>query len=603
MVKSKEQVSEALRSRVLAGYDPYYEYESAVDHGLDWLILSKEEFESISKNARTERTLTRASEPKTAEVLKQYFFPSIVNNLIMRHKEKDVDIGTVCNAMKTAISMDSLLNNLAEVFRLSINDIEDDLADFGLSDLVQLYKLKTAKEGNEVQESNSGMLLSSNQESLNPFPDVFSVHFNPGISSPISIDETLKTSLEDLFIEVASKLSSDPFVELYRNDVLSYYNSFMSDVSPKIEAETKKLFLNTRLEYLITTGIGANEQFTHFAASVNNNNPDRHLQWIIINSPKDLSLLPLDSNKDNTLFLEFSRSSLTEETVKIHEYTPRDAKRIVFSNSGPLFDIAARDGNLTLSLPDQVSGRYGRNKTPILLAPMLIAGMDVAQFWRDIDEATQVFDITNHNSLPFVLAKFILIWQKLHKNNFIYLGCNDKQLSLLTDQFIQFWNEGVNKGGNDLLMSSFFGLPRDSHMNIEGVLGNQQTKMGVFVLKTNMRDSKRHPIVSEFIDPINPNHAGLHFGDEEVILAMANYRRFSEVMPSVLFEVPNQTSLKLSAILGQLFADVTFIYSRLMGIDPGSNPEVKFVRERSANLLADVAKTIRETNVAIENAF
>ncbi|MCL2165383.1 MAG: hypothetical protein FWH55_13590 [Oscillospiraceae bacterium] len=604
MAITKQQVIEALTAQVLEGNDPIYEDESARDHGYDWLVLSQDEFESVSRGARLERTLRKAKEPGTAELLEQYMFPGLINNLIIKYRNKGVDFGAVRNALKTSLSIETLVNNLAEVFRLSKQDVEKDLSEFGLSDLVQLYKMKSVSDkGDGAQGNTSSISLSTNPKALNPFEDLFSARFSPDAASAIPIDESLKGLLEKLFIEVPAKFSTDPFIKLYRDDVLPYFEGFMSDVAPVIERELRKLFGGGYPKYMVTTGIGANEQFTHFAASINNNNPSRRMKWLVINSPRDLSLLPDDADKENTLFLEFSRSSLTEETVKIHEYTPRDAKRIVFSNSGPLFEIAKRDGDLTLSLPDQVSGRYGRNKTPILLAPMFIAGMDVGQYWSDIDSAVKTFDISDGNSLPFVMAKFILIWQKLQAKNFIYFGCNDKVLSLLVDQLIQFWNEGVNKDGNDFLMSSFFGLPRDSHMNIEGVLGNRMTKMGIFLIRNNMRDKKRHPMVSEIIDPINPEHAGLHFGDEEVILAMANYKRFSEVMPAMIFEVPAEPSLRLSAVLGQLFADVTFVYSRLTGIDPGSNPEVKFVRERSAHLLADVAKSIREKGISIEKAF
>ena len=602
MAKTKPEVIEVLKSRIMEGHDPCYsEYESAANTGHDGPVLSREEFESVSRAARLERTLQNASDPKTAELLAQYVFPPLVNNLIIRHKDKGVDINAVCNALKTAISVESLLNNLAEVFRLSKNEIEHDLSDFGLSDLVQLHRMKASAAASE--EPASAMYLCDTNGALDAFPDLFSIKFSAGISSPIPVGEAMKESLNRLFAEVPAKFSTDPFIKLYRNDVLSYFDSFMDEVAPPIDSEIRKLFAGGYPAYMVTTGIGANEQFTHVAAALNNKNPDRRLNWLVINSPGNLALLPDDANTDNTLFVEFSRSSLTEETVKIHEYTPRNAKRIVFSNSGPLFEIAVRDNNLTLSLPDQVSGRYGRNKTPILLAPMYIAGMDVKQYWQDIDLAVKTCDISDHNSLPFVIAKFFLIWQKLRGKNFIYLGCNDKELSLLADQFIQFWNEGVNKGGNDFLISSFFGLPRDSHMNIEGILGNHQTKMGFFLVRTNMRNSLRHQMVSGIIDPVNPSHAGLHFGDEEVILAMANYKRFSEVMPALIIEVPKEASLKHAAVLGQLFADITFIYSRLTGIDPGSNPEVKFVRERSADLLAEVADKIRESDVAIEDAF
>ena len=602
MAASKQQVIEALRSRIMEGHDPGYENESAMDGGYDWLILSKEEFQSISNSARVDRTLKNASSPEVAAILEQYLFPALVNNLIIRHKDKGVDIDSICNAIKTAISIDTLLNNLAEVLRLPRSEIEKDLSDFGMSDLVQLYKI-SASGGADDQDKASGIVLCDEQQLASRYPGLFSISFNSGVSEGIPIGESLKNSFENLFTEVPSKFSSDPFIKLYRDDVLTYFNGFMNDTEPVIKAEVEKLFGGGCPRYMVTTGIGANEQFTHFVAACNNNNPDRLLKWIIINAPGDLSLLPDDADVENTLFLEFSRSSLTEETVKIHEYTPRNAKRIVFSNSGPLFDIGKRDGNLTLSLPDQVSGRYGRNKTPILLAPMLIAGMDAEKYWSDIDSAVRTYDISDKNSLPFVIAKFIYIWQKTQAKNFIYMGCNDKGLSLLADQFIQFWNEGVNKGGNDLLTSSFFGLPRDSHMNIEGILGNRSTKMGMFLLRTNMREKKRHAMVSELIDPINSAHEGMHYGDEEVILAMANYRRFSELMPTVLIEVPKEPSLELSAVLGQLFADVTFIYSRLAGIDPGSNPEVKSVRERSADLLAATADIIRKGKVGIEDAF
>ena len=131
-------------------------------------------------------------------------------------------------------------------------------------------------------------------------------------------------------------------------------------------------------------------------------------------------------------------------------------------------------------------------------------------------------------------------------------------------------------------------------MNLEGVLGNRQTKLGLFLLRDDMRGGVRHPLVNEAADTADPAHAGLHLGDEEVILSLANYRRFCEVMPTILIRVCGALCMEHSAVLGQLFSDVTFVYSRLMGIDPGSNPEVKFVRERSGELLASFAARLRE---------
>jgi hypothetical protein len=71
-----------------------------------------------------------------------------------------------------------------------------------------------------------------------------------------------------------------------------------------------------------------------------------------------------------------------------------------------------------------------------------------------------------------------------------------------------------------------------------------------------------------------------------LILALANVKRCSEKMPTILLTV-EQPNLAASAWLGQLWADVTLVYSRLVGVDPGSNPEVKAVRNRAATWLSD----------------
>ena len=439
-------------------------------------------------------------------------------------------------------------------------------------------------------------------EKINPFPDLFGVTIGYGEAERLSAYKKLKKELDEKFKEVREGFGNDPFIETYRKDVSVYFDHFMNDIAPQIEKEIKRLFNGKYPKYMVTTGIGANELFTRFAASLNNKDKGRRLTWYVLNSPKEMLTLPKDANVNNTLFLEFSRSGVAEETIKIHEYTPRKAKRIIFTNGGPLTELAKRDDNMVLDLPKEISGRYGRNKTPILLAPMFVAGMDVKKHWEDIEKAIDAFDITDENSLPFVIAKFIYTSQKANDANLIYLGCNDDDVGLLGDQFLQFWNEGVNRTGNDILVSRFFGLPRDSHMSIEGILGNHLKKIGFFLLRTNMREQEKHPLVSAVPDVYDPKHEGLRFGDEDVIFAMANYRSLYELMPTLLIEIPREVDMELSAILGQLFADITFIYSGIIGVDPGSNPKVSFIREKSSFFLASAAEEMRKKDLPIEKA-
>lgn len=517
------------------------------------------------------------------------FFTDFSHDLMERWPEKGVQPEQIIGALKTALDPENLVNALAEVFRVSPTEMSEAAAACGLGDLIARQRLS----GASADAGEKAMPLCTTGEKLSPFPAYFRFHAVPDPVGPVSLPAGLHESLYGLSEKLAAAAGEDPFLKLYRVGVTDYYQAFMEEIAPRIRSEVEKRFPGGSLKYLVTTGIGANEQFCHYAAAMNNRDPEKRCNWIVIHSPVQLSLLPPDADETNTLFLEFSRSSMTEETIKTHEYTSRRLSRIVFSNGGGLKALAERDGNLVLPMPDAVSGRYGRNKTPILLAPMLVCGMDTDAYWQKIEEAIQAFDLSDPDSLPHVMARMILAFQKARGTDFIYLGCNDDTLGLLADEFIQFWNEGVNKNGNDLLVSRFFGLPRDSHMNLEGVLGNAKTKLGLFLLRDSLRSDFRHPLVDPEIDAVNPAHAGLTLGDEEAALSLANYRRFGEVMPSMLLEVKGGLTMAHSALLGQLSSDVTFVYSRMMGIDPGSNPEVKFVRERSAKLLASFAEGLR----------
>ena len=65
-----------------------------------------------------------------------------VDNIIELHKNKQVEAEAVWNEIRNAISINQLINNLAEIFRLSADQIERELNDLGFSDLIVQYKLK-----------------------------------------------------------------------------------------------------------------------------------------------------------------------------------------------------------------------------------------------------------------------------------------------------------------------------------------------------------------------------------------------------------------------------------------------------------------------------
>jgi hypothetical protein len=113
--------------------------------------------------------------------------------------------------------------------------------------------------------------------------------------------------------------------------------------------------------------------------------------------------------------------------------------------------------------------------------------------------------------------------------------------------------------------------------------------LAIFLLR--VRGGAKHPLLLTAADPLRSEHGGLTAEDVDLILALANVQRCSEKMPTVLIAVES-VDLNASAWLGQLWADTTLVYSRLIGADPGSNPEVKAVRTRAAQWLADKSRAM-----------
>ncbi|MFH1420216.1 MAG: hypothetical protein ABII12_18235 [Planctomycetota bacterium] len=485
------------------------------------------------------------------------------------------------DALSNALDPQKLIDNYAEAWRVSPDDARLVLEGHGFGGVLARLRATVATVG---QDEVQGEPLSAVRVMKIADGRISARAMSPALderpTAPRAVLEAVSKGI-GAFLPGAD---DDALGVLYRREPAAYAAKFLAEDAPKIDAYIGEHFGAAGPRYLVNSGIGANEQFNYFVSALANARPDRRVTWLLANSPKELACLPADATVENTLFMEFSRSGITEETVKLHELSPRGARRVVFANTGSLQALGRRDGNLVLELPSEVSGRYGRNKTPILMAPMHVAGLGVGSYWETIETACATMGLGDQASAPVVLAQYIRLQQLRRGINHIYLGTNDSLLRYSADELCQYWNEGVNRDGNDMTMSRYLGLPRDSHMNLEAMLGTSEHKMAIFLLRTSGVGS--HGLLTERADPINAAHAGLSAGDVDLVLAAANVKRCSEKMPTVVICV-DRPDLRASAWLGQLWADTTLVYARLIGVDPGSNPEVKAVRTRAAEWLAD----------------
>jgi len=506
----------------------------------------------------------------------------LVTALSGTNGSKTVSSDRLWHSIHNALDPKNLITNLAEALRITELETEALLIQHGFGDIVSRKNLETIP----IATSKSTLIQHkiSSQSATSSFPSLFTIKFVPPLNEPISLHPTQSRAVKTIAQTIGDSTSTDAFLALYRRDILDYHQNFLQNDAKAIDEFVHTNF-STPPKYLLNSGIGGNEMSNHMIAQLNNLDPNKKLDWIVISAPKQLSELPKDATVKNTLFIEFSRSGKTEETVKLHEFTPRQLKRIVYANSGPLYELGKRDNNLVLHFPDEVSGRYGRNKTPTLLAPMHIAGFDTSKYWQFINKVVTAFNFDLKSSLPLQLAQYIYTHQLEKKINQIFFATISEPLLSSADELMQFWDEGVNKGGNDLMLCRYLGLPRDSHTILEGILGNHSNKMALILLRDDLNRLPLPTLAQKQIDAINPAHSHLNFGEDELILAKANQARLEEVMPTVTLTTHGSLSYEHALALGQLWADTTFCYSKLIGVDPGSNPEVKHVRDRASTML------------------
>ncbi len=316
--------------------------------------------------------------------------------------------GRLEDALSSAIDPQKMIDNYAEAWRVSPDEARAALDGHGFGSVLARLRVETSVVG---QEEVQGEPLSSERVLKIAEGRIGARALSPEFDEPMTASPAILESVSKGIGAFLSGADDDALGVLYRKEPAAYAARFLAEDAPRIDAYIGEQFGEAGPRYLVNSGIGANEQFNYFVSALANARPDCRVTWLLANSPKELACMPADATIENTLFMEFSRSGITEETVKLHELSPRGAKRVVFANTGSLQALGQRDGNLVLELPSEVSGRYGRNKTPILMAPMHVAGLDVTSYWATIEAACAAMNLGDRTSLPVVLAQYIRVQQ------------------------------------------------------------------------------------------------------------------------------------------------------------------------------------------------
>lgn len=399
----------------------------------------------------------------------------------------------------------------------------------------------------------------------------------------------------------------------YRGQVMNYFNNeFMAKNVPDMDAFIKKNFTDRgrKVKYIVSSGIGANEEYTRQLARIHNDsNPE--IRWIIVNNPAEWEeIRPTDASGDNTVFFDISRSGNTEETVKTFELSIQEFPyRIVAANTGPLRKLGEthnQDGSiLMMNLRPDIGGRLMRRLTPMVYAPMYLAGMDVKTYAEATDRFDRALTFTEKGpNLAISMAELFMTMFFAGGRSQLALFANgatyESALYRSLQEVHQLWMEGGQKRGALLAAMQLLLLPHDSHRSLEGVLGQNKFYVAMMVLA---RRVARKP--SARLDPArvaNREHVGLDTDDVLYGLAQGNADRVPALIPTVRIDIEKAT-LETAAALSTLYEDASVYYTALTGQDPNANPEVAKVRGLGSKRLAALAAAVSMFMVGVAGSL
>jgi|GEM_PF-1895056 len=277
-----------------------------------------------------------------------------------------------------------------------------------------------------------------------------------------------------------------PFV--FRDNMLDFVGKFLGRRSVPADPDLEGLIRRTEhffstvdtknLRYVVTSGIGANEMYSHELAQILNASFKARgidVTWIVVNNPAHLNRLPADAVDANTIVFEMSRSGTTKETLDFFNATKDMFRtRIVAANSGPLKEgaLALRNsGGNTLVIddtPGDIGGRQMNRKTLMVYLPLFVAltaGLkDTAEARKMLGRYVSASLVANAElsysdpaSAAVQLAEFLFRHRADGRNKFSVVF--DEKLRFTAKELFQLLNEGANKtiagGSNNNILDSY----------------------------------------------------------------------------------------------------------------------------------------------------
>ncbi|MBU4479391.1 MAG: hypothetical protein KKH34_09960 [Candidatus Omnitrophica bacterium] len=557
------------------------------------------------------RVYTEAYSEKERNLLAQWFLKDIkkfgdeARSLLPRNSEdfmREIDhitrmLGaegsypTVVEVWKRATDVVALIKEYSRVSGKSVATVLQafDANDF-LKTLSALYRVRTAGVLDASEYSGKSLEISVTNEKYQGTQPQKDVRGQP-------LSEYLK-----LMREIAPNVPN-----VFRDGMEGFVGTFLGMELEKGKAETPDLkgiigrlkqFLRTvnlkNIRYIVTSGIGANEMYSHQPARSMNaffKLMGLNVQWIVVNNPEHLGVIPKDANNENTIVFEMSRSGKTGETRDFFNATKdRFKTRIVAANGEALFNLAnelEKAGGKVLVIddtPGHIGGRQMNRKTLMVYAPLFVA---LAGGLKDINQAEEYLSaytssmLSANNELDYgkglesygvSAAEFLLRHRESGRSKFAVLY--DDTLYPASKELGQLMNEGANKiiaGGANFNILDSYSLKKDR--GLVDMVAEKAAQSQVFIALLN-KNTPEYKEQAAYIEQLKAK------GIPIIVISI-------ELRNNDL-----KYTLQSIARFSCLLQDMTVYFTNITQQDANANPSVKLVREITAAMTALIKQKV-----------
>ncbi len=385
------------------------------------------------------------------------------------------------------------------------------------------------------------------------------------------------------------------------NDYVGWY-TWPTDYDKTEFAKVKELANRIRenADTLIVCGIGGSYLGTRAAIEmVQGIFPKRKVDiYFVGNTFSSTYILQLlEKVKDKNVYVNvISKSGTTTETAMAfrlfkhfleEKYGVEEAcKRIIATTDkarGTLKDFATNMGYETLSIPDDIGGRYSV-LTSVGLLPIAVAGLNIDEMMKGAQDASHKYasaEIANNDAYKYALSRRIL--EKQGKNIELFVAY-ESQLSMVAEWWKQLFGESEGKENKGLFPASV-NFSTDLHSMGQFVQEGTKVLFETLVLIDKPNLDKEFPSDKDDFDHLNYlSGKTLDQVNKSAALGTLQAHHDEGGIPNIILNL-EETSSYSFGYLAQFMFIACGMSVYLLGVNPFNQPGVEVYKKNMFRLL------------------